>query len=74
MEAVFLKILNMSICAGWLILAVLLLRMMMGKGLKSFRCLLWAFVAVRLSCPFSFKSTFSLIPSAETVSPAILYI
>lgn len=73
MEAVFFKILNMSICAGWLILAVLLLRMMMGKGLKSFRCLLWAFVAVRLSCPFSFKSTFSLIPSAETVSPAILY-
>lgn len=73
MEAVFLKILNMSICAGWLILAILLLRMSMGKGLKAFRCLLWAFAAVRLGCPFSFKSIFSLIPSAETVSPDILY-
>ena len=73
METLFLKILNMSICAGWLILAAFFLRMAMGKGLKSFRCLLWAFAAVRLSCPFSFKSIFSLIPSAETVSPDILY-
>ena len=73
MEVVFLKILNMSICAGWLILAILLLRMAMGKGLKFFRCLLWAFAAVRLICPFSFKSIFSLIPSSEIVSPDILY-
>lgn len=72
MEAVFIKIFNMSIAAGWLILAVIVLRFLLQKAPKWLPCTLWAFVAVRLICPFTFESTFSLIPSAETVSPDVV--
>lgn len=72
MDAVFLKILNMSITAGWLILAVLVLRLFLKKAPKWLSCVLWAIVAVRLVCPVSFESAFSLIPSAETVSPEVV--
>ncbi len=73
MEAVFLKLLNMSISAGWLILAVVVFRILLKKAPKAIRCVLWALVGIRLICPFSFESALSLIPSAETVSPDILY-
>lgn len=72
MEAVFLKLLNMSILAGWLVLAVVVLRLMLKKAPKWIACLLWALVAVRLICPVSLKSVFSLIPSAETVPQDIM--
>ena len=67
MELSFLKLLNTSISAGWLILVVIALRLVLKKAPKSIHCLLWAFVAIRLVCPFSIESVFSLIPSAETV-------
>lgn len=67
MGDIFLKLLNMSIAASWLILAVLLLRLLLKKTPKWIHCLLWGFVAVRLICPFSIESVYSLIPSAETV-------
>lgn len=73
MESVFLKLLNMSIAAGWLILAVVILRLLLKKAPKSIRCVLWALAGIRLVCPFSFESLLSLVPSAETVSPDILY-
>lgn len=72
MEAVFLKLLNMSISAGWLVLAVVVLRLMLKKAPKWIACLLWALVAVRLICPVTIKSMFSLIPSAETVPQDIM--
>jgi beta-lactamase regulating signal transducer with metallopeptidase domain len=67
MENVFLKLLNMSIAAGWLVLAVTALRFLLKKAPKALRCVLWALVGIRLICPFSFESALSLIPSAETV-------
>jgi Antirepressor regulating drug resistance, predicted signal transduction N-terminal membrane component len=67
MSAVFLKILNMSITASWLILAVVLVRLLLKKAPKWIPCLLWGLVAIRLICPFSFGSIFSLIPSSETI-------
>lgn len=73
MEAIFLKILNMSIAAGWLILAAAALRLLMKKAPRWLHCLLWLMVAVRLACPVSFESVWSLIPSGETVSPEIAY-
>lgn len=73
MEAVFLGALNRSITAGWLVLAVVVLRLLLKKAPKRITCLLWALVAIRLVCPFSYESALSLIPSAETVSPEILY-
>lgn len=73
MEAAFLKLLNMSISAGWLVLAIVLLRIVLKKAPKWMRCILWGMVAVRLICPFSVESVFCLIPSVETVPPEILY-
>lgn len=72
LSEVFLKIVNMSISASWLVLAVLLLRLVLKKAPKWVSVLLWGFVAVRLICPFSIESVLSLIPSAETVSPEIM--
>jgi len=72
MTAIFLKLLNMSIAAGWLVLAVILLRLLLRRAPKALNCVLWALVAVRLLCPFSLESALSLIPSAETVPPEIL--
>ena len=67
MEGIFLDFLNRSITAGWLILAVILLRMLLKRMPKWISCLMWALVAFRLTCPFSLESVFSLIPSRETV-------
>ena len=67
MNELFLKIINMSISASWLVLAVLILRFVLKKAPKWVSVLLWGIVAVRLICPFSFESAFSLIPSAETI-------
>ena len=72
MTALFLKLLNMSIAAAWLVLAVTVLRLVLKKAPRAIVCALWALVAVRLVCPFSFESVLSLIPSAETVSQDIL--
>ena len=66
MGGIFLKILNMSIAASWLILAVMLLRFVLKKAPKWITVLLWGIVALRLAVPFSFESALSLIPSAET--------
>lgn len=70
MAAVFLKLLNLSISASWLVLAVLVLRLISKRSPKWMNVLLWGIVALRLMLPFSIESALSLIPSAETVSPA----
>ena len=70
MSAVFLKLLNLSISASWLVLAVLVLRLVSKRSPKWMNVLLWGIVALRLVLPFSVESALSLIPSAETVSPA----
>lgn len=68
MEGVFIKLLNLSIQASILIVVVLLLRFILNKSPKWMKCLLWALVAIRLVCPFSIESIFSLSPDAEVVS------
>ena len=72
MTALFLKLANMSIAAGWLILAVLILRLVLKKAPKWTRMLLWGIVGLRLVLPFRIESAFSLIPSAETIRPEIM--
>ena len=72
MNELFLKIINMSISASWLVLAVLILRLILKKAPKWVNVLLWGIVAVRLAFPFSIESALSLIPSAETISPGIM--
>ena len=68
----FLCIVNMSISASWIVLAVLLLRLLLKKAPKWITVLLWGIVAIRLICPFSLESVMSLIPSTETISPEIM--
>lgn len=68
MAGAFIKLLNMSIAASWLVLAVLLLRFVLKKAPKWVNPLLWGVVALRLVMPFSVESVLSLIPSAQTVS------
>ena len=72
MSEAFLKVVNMSISAGWLVLAVLALRLILKKAPKWVNVLLWGIVAVRLICPFTIESALSLIPSTETISPEIM--
>lgn len=71
MTELFITVVNMSISAGWVVLAVLLLRLLLKKAPKWVNVLLWGFVAVRLICPFSFESALSLIPSSQTINPEI---
>lgn len=73
MEAVFLKIVNMSITAGWLVLAIGAVRLIFRKTPKWILCLLWALVALRLVCPVTPESALSLIPSPEPLPQEIIY-
>lgn len=72
MDDVFLKLVNLSISASWLILAVLVLRIVLKKAPKWVMPLLWGVVALRLVCLFSIESALSLIPSAETIPSEIV--
>ena len=67
MSSCFLKVLNISITAGWLVLAVVLLRFALRKAPKWVCCMLWGLVALRLALPFTIESRFSLLPSGEPV-------
>ena len=73
MEVFFLDLVNLSITAGWLILAVLLMRLVFRKAPRRIFCVLWGLVALRLLCPFSLESALSLIPSAQPLPQEILY-
>lgn len=68
---IFLYIVNTGISASWAVLAVILLRFLLKKTSRQLLCLLWCVVAIRLICPVSFASVFSLIPSAKTISSDI---
>lgn len=73
MEAVFLRVLNMSISAAAVIAAVLLVRLALRRAPKKWRYLLWVAPAFRLGCPVSFRAFFSvfrLLPSAAASAPA----
>lgn len=71
MADIFLKIVNMSISACWIVLVIVLLRIILKKAPKWVNCVLWGIAGLRLIMPFSFESVFSLIPSAETISKPV---
>ena len=72
MDAFLIRLLNMSLTASWLVLAVVLLRLLLKKAPKWIMGVLWGLVAIRLIVPFSLESAFSLIPSAEPIPQNIL--
>ncbi len=62
MEAIYMKLVEMSISASWLVLVVLLLRLLLKNSPRWIHVSLWALVAVRLLCPMTVESSFSLNP------------
>ncbi len=60
MVEVFLKILNMSITASYVFIAVLILRLLLRRAPKRISYMLWSVLLFRLVCPVSFSSVFSL--------------
>ena len=73
MEALFVKLVNMSITAGWLVLAIIAVRLVFRRAPKWMLCLLWGMVALRLLCPFSMESGLSLIPNPEPLKQEIVF-
>ena len=69
MSQLFLTVLNMSLTASYVILAVILIRLLLKKAPKVISYGLWAIVAFRLICPFSFESIFSLLPQNTAPIP-----
>ena len=64
-------ILNMSLSATFVAVAVMLIRLPLNKAPKWISCALWGVVLFRLLCPFSFSSPLSLLgglgaPAAES--------
>lgn len=72
MEELFLRLVNLSITAGWLVLAVLILRLLLRRAPRRITCALWGLVALRLLCPVSIESPLSLIPSVQTLPETVL--
>lgn len=72
MAQLFIELVNRSVAASWLVLAVLVLRLLLRKAPKWANVLLWALVGVRLACPFTLKSALSLLPSRQTVPETIM--
>ncbi|MGN0315806.1 MAG: M56 family metallopeptidase [Fusicatenibacter sp.] len=66
MNELFLTVVDRSMLAGWIILIVAVLRLVLKKAPKWIRMLLWGIVAFRLICPFSIQSMLSLVPAGET--------
>ena len=57
--------LNQGLSVSWLILVILLLRFPLKRAPKWTMGVLWGFVAIRLVFPFSWESTYSLVPQAQ---------
>ena len=72
MSQVWIKVVNLSIQASWLVLVIILFRLAAAKAPKWSRVLLWGLVGIRLVCPVTLESILSLVPSAETISPDIM--
>ena len=72
MDAAFLKLLNMSFAASWLVLTVVLLRLLLKKVPKFIFCILWAIVGLRLLLPFTVESELSVLPSSEVLSEQVV--
>lgn len=71
--SIFIQCVNLSISAGYLILAVIVLRYFLKKTPRQLICLLWMAAGLRLLCPFTLTSPISLLPSAETIPQSIVY-
>lgn len=67
MNELFTKLLNLSISAGWLVLAIALLRVLFRKAPKWLFPMLWSLVGLRLLIPNPPKSSLSLVPDISEI-------
>ena len=72
MRDIFLEVMSRSMAAGWLVLAVAVLRVALKRAPKAVPMLLWGMVALRLLCPVSIESRFSLIPEGQAAPWGVL--
>lgn len=71
MSDAFIKIVNMSVSASCIALAVMALRLFFKRVPKWIVCSAWALVALRLLMPFTVESYFSLVPDMEKIEEKI---
>ncbi|MBC8571396.1 M56 family metallopeptidase [Zongyangia hominis] len=69
LEQVFLQILNMAFTASFVILLVMVARLFLKRAPKIYSYALWSVVLFRLTCPFSFESVLSLLPTRAKPIP-----
>ena len=69
MEAVFERILQISLSGSVIVLAVLVLRLMLRKAPRRAVCLLWMLAVLRLLVPFEIQSDWSLQPEPVEFAP-----
>ena len=68
LDRIFMEILDMSLQASAVILAVILIRLLLKSAPKIFSYALWSVVLLRLLCPISIEAPISLVPHMESVS------
>ena len=69
LNKIFLQILNMSLTSSFVIIFVIIARAILKKSPKIFSYALWFIVLIRLLCPFSIESIFSIIPVNSEAIP-----
>lgn len=67
LESIFTKLLILSVQAGFLILATIVIRGVFKKIPRKYICLLWCMAAIRLLLPTSIESDYSLVPTRNTI-------
>ena len=68
MTALFIRLIEMSLAASIVALAVMLIKLPLKKAPRWIHCLMWTLVAVRLILPVTFESKFSLMPELYSAS------
>ncbi|MEA1961306.1 MAG: M56 family metallopeptidase [Bacillota bacterium] len=78
LQGLFTTVLNMSITASYVTIAVILIRLLLKKTPKIFSYALWSAVLMRLICPVTFSSSISFLsfvkPSMQQNSEAFTYV
>ena len=74
METVFLEVFERSLEAGWLILAILLLRPLLKRSSGAILTCVWGLVGLRLVCPLFVHSSLSLLPDRQDTLPVFFQV
>ena len=74
LSKMFMQVLNMSLTSSVVILFVIVIRLLLKKAPKIFSYAIWSATLLRLICPFSFESMFSILPAkVNSISQDIVY-